>query len=323
MTHRRIGQLVAIVASAASLLALAACGLQPATSGVEEAEPGSIPHYDSLDGVPITVGAKDFTEQIVLGNLISTVLATAGADVTNRSNTAGSATVRKAMLAGEFDIAPEYTGTGWITYLGHPKPIPDEKKQWQAVAKEDKADNDLVWLPPAPMNNTYAFAMGPDAADELGISTLSEMADLPKEDLTFCVDSEFASRDDGFVPMLEHYGLSESDVTAKTLGVGQIYQATAEGACNFGEVFTTDGRIQALDLTVLEDDKHFFPLYNMTEVVNGELLNEHPEIADIFAKINPKLTNEALQDLNGRVDVDGQDPAKVALDWLKEEGFVN
>ena len=321
MTRSRIrSSLAAVVLCCAPLLA--ACGLEPATSGVETADPGSIKHYDSLDGVPITVGAKDFTEQIVFGNLISTVLSTAGADVTNRSNTAGSATVRKALLSGEFDITPEYTGTGWITYLGHPKPIPDEKKQWQAVADEDKQKNDLIWLPPAPMNNTYAFAMGPDAAEKLGISTLSEMADLPKEDLTFCVDSEFASRDDGFVPMLEHYGLKESDVSSNNYGVGQIYQATAEGTCNFGEVFTTDGRIQALDLTVLEDDKSFFPLYNMTEVVNGELLRKHPEIEEIFAQINPKLTNETMQELNGRVDVDGEDPADVALDWLRDEGFV-
>lgn len=318
---RRIGSiLIPLVA----LAVVAGCGLKPANSGVLEAEPGTIKHYDDLEGVDITVGSKEFTEQLVFGNMIATVMTAAGAQVTNRSGTTGSNNVRRALIDGSFEITPEYTGTGWITYLGHAKPITKSAKaQWQAVEQEDAEKNDLHWLPPAPMNNTYAMAMGPDAADELGISTLSEMAKLPKDDLTFCVDSEFLSRDDGFKPMLEHYGMSFSDVDATTLGIGQIYQATAQGGeCNFGEVFTTDGRIKALDLTVLKDDKKFFPLYNMTEVVNGDTLEAHPEIKEIFAQINPKLTNATMLKLNAKVDVDGEDPAEVARDWLVKEGFV-
>ena len=309
------------------LLALAVaggCGLKPANSNVLEAEPGSIKHYDSLEGVDITVASKEFTEQLVFGNMIATVLTAAGAKVTNRSGTTGSSNVRRGLIDGTFEITPEYTGTGWITYLGHSKPITEgPEAQWKAVEEEDREKNNLVWLPPAPMNNTYAFAMGPDAAEKLGnVTKLSDLKSLPPEDLTFCVDTEFLSRNDGFKPMLEHYGMKFADVNSTTLGIGQIYQATAQGDCNFGEVFTTDGRIEALDLTVLEDDKKFFPLYNMTEVVNGDLLEDHPEVADIFAEINPKLTNDVLRELNARVDVDGEDPAEVARDWLVEEGFV-
>lgn len=317
---RRVGS---VLIGLLALAVAAGCGLKPANSGVLEADPGSVEHYDSLDGVDITVASKEFTEQLVFGNMIATVLTAAGAQVTNRSGTTGSANIRRGLVDGTFEITPEYTGTGWITYLGHDKPITESAKaQWKAVAEEDKQKNNLVWLPPAPMNNTYAMAMGPDAADKLGISTLSELATVAPDDLTFCVDTEFLSRSDGFKPMLKHYGMSFSDVKSTTLGIGQIYQATAQGDCNFGEVFTTDGRIQALDLTVLEDDKKFFPLYNMTEVVNGDLLEDHPEIADIFAEINPKLTDDVLRKLNARVDVDGEDPAEVARDWLVDEGFV-
>ena len=143
--------------------ALAGCGLRSASGAVLEAKPGTIKHYDSLDGVKITVAAKDFTEQLILGNMLSTILNAAGADVTNMTNTPGSFGVRHAMLSGEANITPEYTGTGWINYLGNEEPIKDEVAQWQAVNDADEANN-LTWLPPAPMNNTYAFAIRESAA---------------------------------------------------------------------------------------------------------------------------------------------------------------
>src|SRR5690606_38631118 len=122
--------------------------------------------------------------------------------------------------------------------------IDGEKAQWQAVAEEDAETNDLTWLPPAPMNNTYAFAIREQKAEELGITKLSQLKSLPPEELTFCVESEFASRNDGFEPMLETYGLARGDLAdVTTLDTGVVYTATANGSCNFGEVFTTDGRI--------------------------------------------------------------------------------
>jgi osmoprotectant transport system substrate-binding protein len=106
------------------------------------------------------------------------------------------------------------------------------------------------------------------------------------------------------------------------LDTGAVYTATDNGLCNFGEVFTTDGRIPALDLTVLEDDRAFFPAYNVAPVVLTETLEQHPGIAEVFAQITPLLTDDVLQQLNARVDVDGEDPADVALDWLVSEGLV-
>jgi len=304
-------------------VAVAGCGLESARGTVLAAEPGSIQHYDSLDGVKITVAAKDFTEQLILGNMLSIILSAAGADVTNMTNTPGSFGVRQALISGDADVVPEYTGTGWINYLGHEDPIKGSEEQWRAVNEEDQA-NGLTWLPPAPMNNTYAFAIRESTAERLGVTRLSDLATLPRSELTFCVESEFASRNDGFVPMLETYGLSRDqlgDVT--TLDTGVIYTATANGDCNFGEVFTTDGRIPALDLRVLEDDKQFFPLYNLTEVVNSDLLAAHPELEEIFGQLNPKLTNDVMLALNARVDNDGEDPALVARSWLVKEGLLS
>lgn len=302
---------------------LAGCGLRSASGTVLDAEPGAIRHYDSLDGVPITVTAKDFTEQLILGNMVSIVLNAAGAEVTNMTNTPGSFGVRQAMLNGSATVSPEYTGNGWINYLGNEKPIPDPTAQWQAVNEAD-AVNNLTWLPPAPMNNTYAFAIREAEGERLGVTKLSDLAGLPRNELTFCVESEFASRNDGFVPMLQTYGLSPDALGRVThLDTGVIYTATADGDCNFGEVYTTDGRIPALDLRVLDDDRKFFPLYNLSVVVNTDLLRAHPELGEIFGELSPRLTNETMMALNARVDSDGDDPAIVARDWLVSEKLLS
>lgn len=192
-----------------AVLTLAGCGLRSASGAVLDAQPGSIQHYDSLEGVRVTVAAKDFTEQLILGNMVSIILNAAGANVTNMTNTPGSFGVRQAMLDGTANISPEYTGTGWINYMGNEQPIKDPVAQWKAVDDADAANN-LTWLPPAPMNNTYAFAIREPEAQRLGVTKLSDLARLPRAELTFCVESEFASRNDGFVPMLQTYGLNRN-----------------------------------------------------------------------------------------------------------------
>jgi osmoprotectant transport system substrate-binding protein len=322
-TTPRATRLVAALAALSACALLLGCGLRSASGAVLAANPGSIPRYKSLEGVHLTVAAKDFTEQLILGNMLSTVLSTAGADVTNLSNTPGSFGVRQAVLKGDVDVSPEYTGTGWINYLGHTKPIKGSQAQYEAVRKAD-LKNGLTWLPPAPMNNTYAFAIRESKAKQLDITKLSQLKTLPKKELTFCVESEFAKRNDGFQPMLKTYGLSNAKIAKATnLDTGVIYTATADGGtCNFGEVFTTDGRIPGLHLRVLQDDKAFFPLYNVTEVVQTSVLKKYPALGEIFAKINPKLTNKTMLTLNAKVDVAGGDPAIVAKDWLVKEGFV-
>jgi osmoprotectant transport system substrate-binding protein len=301
---------------------LTGCGLQSASGAVLEARPGLIGHYESLKGVKLTVAAKDFTEQLILGNMFSTVLAAAGAEVTNLTNIPGSFGARHAMTSGQANVSPEYTGTGWINYLGNENPVKGEEAQYQAV-KDADAKNGLTWLPPAPMDDTYAFAVRESEAQRLGVAKLSDLTKLDKANLTFCVESEFASRNDGFVPMLKTYGLSREQLgRVTTLDTGVIYTATADGQCNFGEVFTTDGRIPGLKLHVLEDDKAFFPHYNLSAVVNSKVLAEHPELAEIFSKLSPKLTNEVMLELNAKVDTDGEDPAIVARDWLIKEGLL-
>lgn len=325
---RRIKGLRALVISLALVVSVAGCGLGTAGGFIPSGElSGPLEDVESFDGTEISVGSKNFTEQLLLGKMTAILFKSAGADVSDLTNIPGSASARQAQLAGQVDLMWEYTGTAWITYLGETDPIPDEQKQYEAVRDRDLEENGMVWLPPAPMNNTYGFAAKSEVAEELGTKTLSDLSSLDTEDLTFCIESEFASRNDGFRPMLKAYGLEYGkDVpedNVKILDTGAIYEATAQGECNFGEVFTTDGRIKALDLAVLEDDKKFFPLYNVTAVISKEFMDANPQTTDLLSPVIEVLDDETLIELNARVDVDGEDHTKVAEDWLREEGFIS
>lgn len=318
----------AIAATAVTLCGVlaASCGLESGGALPLSVEPGSIQPVPELEDVKITVGSKDFTEQVTLGYIIEFALSAAGAEVRDLTNIQGSNSTRDAQLDGQIDVTYEYTGTGWINYLGNEIPIPDPTAQFEAVRDEDLESNGMVWVDPAPMNNTYALAMSRQTAEETGITTLSEYAELVNRDpaaATTCVETEFNVRQDGFPGMAAKYGFDPARANRQILQTGIIYQATADGTqCKFGEVFTTDGRIIALDLVLLEDDRQFFPKYNPAITMRKDFAEAHPQVAEVMAPISAALTNEEITELNRRVDVEGEEPADVARDWLVEKGFV-
>ena len=320
-------RLVGSAAAAVTAITVAGCGLVSSSGTFHDA---SLPDGERpLDGASLVVTSKSVTEGVILGKITATYLAAAGADVTDLTGAPGSASSRQAQLNGDADILWEYTGTGWVNYHGQTETISDPAKLWQSVHDIEKQTYDLEWLPPANFNDTYAFAASADTAQRLGVRTLSDVAKLPVSDRTFCVDDEFFSRADGFVPMLDVYGIGlnapdgvpSNNVTRMDAGV--VYTSTARSEpCNFGMVYTTDGRVKNLNLTVLEDDRKFFLPYSGTAVVRASVLEANPQIADLIAEIAGRLTDELMQDLNGRVDIDGEDPADVAYDWLKSEGLI-
>lgn len=315
-----------LLALALSGVLLTGCGLESGGAVPLEVDPGTIEPIPALEGVPITVGSKDFTEQVILGYIIEFAMEAAGADVRDLTNIFGSNSTRDAQLNGQIDLTYEYTGTGWINYLGNETPLPDSQAQYEAVRDADLEANGMVWAVPAPMNNTYALAMNRQTAEQTGATTLSDYAELARTDpaaVTTCVETEFNVRQDGFPGMAAHYGFDPNAVPREILQTGIIYQATADGnQCKFGEVFTTDGRILALDLVLLEDDRSFFPKYNPALVLREEFAEAHPEVIEVMAPISALLTNEVMTEMNRRVDVEGEEPAEVARDWLASEGFV-
>ncbi len=279
-----------------------------------------------LSDLEVTVGSKEFTEQLILGQITVQALEAAGATVEDQTGLAGSVAARKALESGEIDMYWEYTGTGWITYLQHTKPIPNSKKQYEAVAKEDLKENGIQWLSPAPANNTYAMAVRSEAYNDLGVKKLSDFKQLVEEnpeDATVCVGTEFSTRDDGLPGMEKAYDFQFPSDNVVKIDEGQIYQETDRGnRCNFGEVFQTDGRIANLDLELVEDDEGFFPIYNPSLNVREQLIEENPQVEKLFAPISKKLTTSELQKLNAKVDVQGQLEDQVAEEWLSENGFI-
>lgn len=312
----------------ASLLVLSGCGLGTSGGFVPTGSlNGSLRSVQSLDGLSIGIGSKNFQEQLILGKIAAILMQSAGAEVKDLTNMPGSDTSRQAMLQGQIQMSWEYTGTAWISYLGHDTGIPDKQKQYDAVRKEDEEKYGLIWLKPAPMNNSYGFAVTRRNSETLHLTKLSQLDSLPVKERTFCVESEFANRNDGFEPMLKHYGVPLGTGVLRdnirTLDTGAVYAATSKGDCLFGEIFTTDGRIKSLDLVVLQDDKKYFPAYNVAPVISKKVLDKYPQLRDLFEPVSDKLTDQVLIELNAQVDVDGREPADVAMDWLVKEGFVN
>ena len=309
------------------VLAVAGCGLVSSSGSFRHA---TLPDGDApLDGAALTVTSKSFTEGVLLGKITATYLAAAGADVTDMTGAPGAAPSRQAMVNGDADVIWEYTGTAWVTYHGMTETIADPTELWERVRDIERQEYDLIWLPPANFDNTYAFAASARTAERLGVRSLDDVAALPVADRTFCVDDEFFSRPDGFVPMLETYGIPYNTPDGVPAGnvtrmdAGVVYTSTAASSpCNFGMVYTTDGRIRNLDLRVLDDDRDFFLPYSGTAVVRGEVLAAHPAIADLLGALSERLTDDVMRELNGRVDIDGEEPSDVAYDWLRNEGLV-
>jgi osmoprotectant transport system substrate-binding protein len=154
---------------------------------------------------------------------------------------------------------------------------------------------------------------------------MSEVAELSKSDpgaVTLCVESEFANRADGLPGLEKAYGMDIPAGNITQMDTGIIYTQVAKGSCTYGEVFTTDGRIKSMNLAVMKDDKKFFPNYNAAPVINSKALKKYPQIAEVIEPVTKKLNNTVAQELNAKVDVQGQDPHEVALDWMTAEGFV-
>lgn len=308
---RRPARTALTAGGVALLLAVAGCGSD--TGGSSSDGP--------LAGAQLTVGSKEFTESIVLGQITALALENAGADVTDQTGLAGSATVREALESAEIDIYWDYTGTGWVNILGHTtEDVPDDL--YDAVAEED-AENGIAWLEPANFENTYRIATKTDFAEQNGLATTSDMAEFINanpDQGAVCAASEFINRDDGLPGLEEAYDFEFSSVVELDLNL--IYTQVGQD-CPFGEVFSTDARIVSNELTVLEDDQDFFVEYAAAVTLRQETLDEYPEIADIMAPISEALTGDVITDLNGRVDNDGEQPEDVAEDWLEEQGLLD
>lgn len=279
-------------------------------------------------GGPVNVASKGFTEQVILGKIMVTLLKDRGIPVKDRTSLGGTNVCREALEQGQIDVYMEYTGTAWMTFFKKKEVVRDSMGLFEKVKAVD-AKNGLVWLKPAKFNNTYAIVMSAEKADQMGIKTLSDWAAWSKKNpgkMTLASNAEFYSRADGFKGMMEFYGLTFGkelpDANVKKMETPLCKKAVRDNQVLSGMAFATDGEIKDYNQTVLTDDKNYFPIYNPAPVVRKAVLNQYPKIKFILGEIGPSLDTATMTRLNYRVNVNGEKPEAVAKSWLRGVGLI-
>ncbi|OKP52736.1 glycine/betaine ABC transporter substrate-binding protein [Serratia marcescens] len=276
---------------------------------------------------PLTLASKNFTEQRILSAITVQYLRAKGFQVEPKTNLATVIT-RNAMINKQIDMTWEYTGTSLIIF-NHINKRMSPQETYDTVKKLD-AKLGLVWLQPADMNNTYAFAMQRRRAEKEQIRTMSQLVAKveqvrktdPKHNWLLGLDLEFAGRSDGLKPMQALYDMPLDRPQIRQMDPGLVYNAIRDGFVDAGLVYTTDGRVKGFDLQVLEDDKGYFPSYAVTPVVRADVLQNTPGLEAALNTLSKQFNNQVITELNARVDIDYQTPQQVADAFLKQRGLI-
>ncbi|ASM12005.1 glycine betaine ABC transporter substrate-binding protein [Serratia ureilytica] len=276
---------------------------------------------------PLTLASKNFTEQRILSAITVQYLRAKGFQVEPKTNLATVIT-RNAMINKQIDMTWEYTGTSLIIF-NHINKRMTPQETYDTVKKLD-AKLGLVWLQPADMNNTYAFAMQRRRAEKEQIRTMSQLVAKveqvrktdPKHNWLLGLDLEFAGRSDGLKPMQALYDMPLDRPQIRQMDPGLVYNAIRDGFVDAGLVYTTDGRVKGFDLQVLEDDKGYFPSYAVTPVVRADVLQNTPGLEAALNTLSKQFSNQVITELNAKVDIDYQTPQQVADAFLKQRGLI-
>ena len=280
----------------------------------------------------LTIGSKVDTEGSVLAQIIRLMLEQNDFAVNDRSGFGTTSVVREALLAGEIDLYPEYTGTA-LTFFPDadlPEGVSTQPQElYQTVKNLDAERNNVTWLEQAPANNTWAIAIPESLAQENNLQTVGDLATYLNEggEFKLAASQEFVDRADALKAFEATYGFDVSSDQLVILAGGNTTQtetAAAQGTdgVNAAMAYGTDGTISALGLVTLEDPQNAVAIYQPAPTLRSEVASEYPEIAEILNPVFASLDEETLQNLNGQVAVDGLDPAQVAEDYLSAEGFL-
>lgn len=273
----------------------------------------------AVSGRTITVGSKNFTEQLILGEMIAQRIEAAGLNVKRMLNLGGTMICHGALEAGEIDIYPEYTGTALLAVLKSETRPPDPDVVFAIVSRKYEKRYDLKWLDPFGFNNTYAIAVRKGKAGEHGWKKVSDMID-DAPSLKAGFTAEFSERPDGYPGLKRAYGIEFG--TVLNLDPALMYEAVREDQVDVITAFSTDSRIQGYGLFLLEDDRLFFPPYYAAPVVRNETLRLYPEIEKALAPLAGLIDEETMQGLNFQVDQEKRSVKDVVAEFLMEKGLA-
>jgi osmoprotectant transport system substrate-binding protein len=278
-----------------------------------------VPGCGGNSSAQASVGAKNFTEELILGEIYAQVLEQHGLRVARKLNLGGTDIAMEALRRGEIDLYPEYTGTALLTQLKL-QPIADGKAIYRIVKDAYQKQYGLTWLDPAPANNTQALATTAEIAAKYHIRTLSALATAAPQ-LRLGAIPEFLGRSDGLPGLQRVYGGFKFKET-RLIDIGLKYKALLIGDVDVVVAFGTDGEISGDHLTVFLDDKHFWPAYNVAPVVRDETLKAYPAIATQLNRIAPFLTDTVMRSLNDQVaGTQKREAGDVASDFIKAHGL--
>lgn len=272
-------------------------------------------------GDKIVIGSKDFSENILLGEIFSQLIeAKTDIKVERKLNLGGTFVCFEAIKNGDIDIYPEYTGTGLTAQLKMDV-ISDQDEAYRVVAEEFNKQFDIKWLSPLGFNNTYTLAVTDKVYQQYGVKTFSDLAKI-SNNLVFGAEHEFFDRQDGYDGLVEKYSMKFKG-EPKKMNVSLKYQAIGNGDMDVTDAFATDGAIKQYNLKVLTDDMGFFPPYYAAPIIKNSTLEKYPELEDVLNTLANVIDDEAMTDLNYKVDVEGKDVAKVAKEFLNEKGLLD
>lgn len=268
----------------------------------------------------IRVGSKNFTEQLIVGNMVAELIEDkTDLKVQRDLNLGGTQVVFNAITNDEIDVYVEYTGTALINLLKND--LINDPDEVYEVIKQQLADKyQLETLDPIGFNNTYTLAMEPEVAEQYGIDTFSDLAAVSHQ-LSIGTTIEFTNREDGMDGMVKTYGMNFKG--SEAVDGGLRYTALKNGDVQVIDAFATDGLLEEFQLKVLVDDKQFFPPYHAVPIVRKEVLEKYPELEDVLNSLAGKIDDATMRQLNYRVDSLNETPEKVARDFLIQEGLIS
>ena len=268
----------------------------------------------------IVIGSKNFTEQLILGNMLQQLIEdNTDINVETSLNLGGTQIAFNALKSGSIDLYVEYTGTAYVNLLNINDGNTNPEDVYNTVKDKFEKDLSLEFLKPIGFNNTYAIATTKEIAEKYNLKKVSDLQAISR-DLLAGPTIEFANREDGLLGLNKAYNLNFKNV--KPVDGGLRYTALVNGESDIIDAFTTDGLVDKFDLTILEDDKNFFPPYYAAPLIRMDTLEKYPELEEVLSLLEGKITDEVMRKLNYEVDVNGKDPKIVANEFLVNEGLV-
>jgi osmoprotectant transport system substrate-binding protein len=320
----RLSVLLALLAALALALTVSACGGDDDDSGdTSETSATAIEENPDNNGVSLTIGSKNFTEQIILGEIYAQALEAAGYDVSTDLNLGDEFVALKAIENGEISGYPEYTSTALTSFFKFaPEDVPADAQAAYDQSKQDFADRGLVSYPPTPFSSANAVGLLSETADQLGVTKISDLEDK-SQDLTLYGSPECRQRIDCLVGLEQNYGLEFKSFTP--VDIGLRYEVLDKGDADLSILFTTDAQlfVDSDKYTILEDDKGVLPAGNVIFVASQQAADEAgADFGETIEKVQGNLTLEVMQELNARVDVDREKPADAARQYLEQFGYI-